>query len=126
MAVADSTFLIDLEEERPKALATLERLTEEAQAMRIPAAVWVEYLSTMPPAERAAAARTLERSASFVPFDRDLADVAARLQHDMAARGRELSWHDLHVAATALHLGEPVVSNDRAFRRVPGLDVITH
>lgn len=126
MAVLDSTFLIDLEEERPRALATFDKLVADAHALRIPAAVWTEYLSAMPPSERATAARTLERSATFVPYDRDLADVAARVQHDLATRGREMAWHDLQVAATALHYGEPVVSNDRAFKRVPGLDVMGH
>jgi predicted nucleic acid-binding protein len=38
--------------------------------------------------------------------------------------GRALAWHDAQMAATARVLRERLVSNDQAFQRVPGLDVV--
>ena len=48
---------------------------------------------------------------------------AGRLQ---ASLNFDLGENDLWIAATALRLGWPVVSRDKAFARVPGLHVIVY
>lgn len=126
MVVLDSTFLIDLQRGRRGAAETLEDLLRAGHALRVPAAAWVEYLSAFPEPGLGPAMRALEARATFVAFDRGVAEAAAALQHDLSARGRPLAPHDLQVAATALRLDEPLVSNDRAFRRVRGLVVLGH
>jgi predicted nucleic acid-binding protein len=123
VAVLDTSFLIDLEADEPRAWARLEGLTAAAAPFRVPAAVWIEYLAPMSPAERSDAARALESLVQFVPLDRGIADRAATLQAEMLERGKPLAWHDLQVAATALEVQEEVVSNDARFRDVPGIAV---
>lgn len=101
----------------------MELLTAEAAPLRVPAAVWIEYLAAMSPAERTDASRALESLVTFVPLDRAVADRAATLQSELLERGRPLAWHDLQVAATALELQEDVVTKDARYRDVPGLAV---
>lgn len=123
MTVLDTSFLIHLERGDEKAEAVLEELEGQSGPLRVPAAAWVKFLSTFPPRQRGEAVRRLEASVSFEPFSREAADEAARLQHDLLREGRGLGWHDLQVAAAALYLRETLVSSDRAFRNVPGLDL---
>lgn len=126
MATLDTSFLVAIERRSPAALKVLREIEASAAPSRVPAAVWTEYLSGMTPAKRARAVRTLEGSVTFEPFDRTLADEAARLQHELRRAGATLGWHDLQIATTALHYGEPVVSNDEAFDGVPGLERVIH
>jgi predicted nucleic acid-binding protein len=57
---------------------------------------------------------------------REIADEAARLQADMKRSGTPLGWHDLQIAAAAMYLREPLVSNDKVFAKVPGLQLLDH
>lgn len=49
------------------------------------------------------------------------------LDGELARRGETIGPIDAVIAATALHLGEPVVTrNRRDFERVPGLRVVSY
>lgn len=126
MVVLDATFLLAIERQDPSALALLERLTEDAEPLRIPATVWVDYLSAFDPRRRNEAVRTLVRAASFEPVGRDVADEAARLHYDLRAAMEGDSWVDLLVAATCLRFQERLVSSDAGYDRVPGLVRLGH
>jgi predicted nucleic acid-binding protein len=126
VVVLDTSFLIALERDVVTAWGRMDALQTARSPLRVPAAVWVEYLFPMAPAERSRAVGVLEASVTFEPFTRALADEAARLQNVLREAGTLLGWHDLQVATTALHHGEAVVSNDAGFARVPGLETLTH
>jgi predicted nucleic acid-binding protein len=123
VVVLDTTLLVDLQRGSAKALAALRQLNPP---LHVPAVVWTEFLVGLPPLERQRAAAKLEASVVFEAYGREIAEGAARLGYEMAQEGNVLGIADLQVAATALHLGEPLVSNDASFRRVPGLDVKPH
>jgi predicted nucleic acid-binding protein len=126
MVVLDSTFVSDFVNRRRGALARYDQLDADGETIRVPAAVWVEVLHAFAPAKRAQVARLLEGRALFVDFTRELADEAARLQHELRREGTPLGWHDLQIATTALHFREALVSNDEAFDAVPGLARLDH
>lgn len=126
LVVLDTTFLIALERAEKAAQALYERLLDEGAAMRVPAAVWVEYLAPMDAATRRKARSTLEDSVIFEPFSREAADEAADLQHELLAVGRRLGWHDLQVAATARLHREPLVTRDDALQGLPGIETVAH
>ena len=61
-----------------------------------------------------------------VPITEAVARVHAEVWAQLARRGDVVGAHDLWIAATALAHGFGVVTrNDRDFRRVPGLRVLT-
>jgi predicted nucleic acid-binding protein len=123
MAVLDTTFLVSLEEAKETAEERYLDLQAGREPVRVPAAVWTEYLSGFPPRERDEARETLEAATSFEPFTRRMADESARLQHELMRAGDTLGWHDLQVATTALHYDEVLFSSDGRFEVVPGLAV---
>jgi predicted nucleic acid-binding protein len=126
VAILDTTFLIALERGDASARRLYESFIERGQAIRVPAAVWVEYLSPMSAALRRKARSTLEGAVIFEAFDRDLAEEAVDLQHELFGAGRRLGWHDLQVAATARLKREELVSNDAALLDLPGIETVTH
>ncbi len=121
MTVLDTTVLVDRTRKHPGAIAKVVGLQRQGSILRIPAMVWVEFLSPLAPHARAIATKQLEGAARFEDFDRTLADEAARLQHEMDRAGLRLAWTDLQIATTALHYNEPLISNDKGFDKVPGL-----
>lgn len=125
MTVLDTSFLVALEGGSDGAEALLDDLRERRDALRVPGAVWTEYLSGFDPIPREEARAVLEAEVTFEAFTRTLADEAARLQAELADGGEPLGWHDLQVATTALHHDEPVVTVDAGFEAVPGLGVLS-
>jgi predicted nucleic acid-binding protein len=91
----------------------------------LPTAALLEYLVGVNPGRRALVANDLRAAVELHPFGEPEADVAVQLYDELSARGQRLGWPDLQIAATALHLGEALVSNDKAFRAVPRLDVLS-
>lgn len=121
MAVLDTTALIDAERGLPAALQAIRKAQAAGEAVRIAAASWIEYLSPLSEGRRLDAIGRLLASASFEPMTRELSEAAAALQHTLLQRGEGLAWHDLQVAATALHYREPLLTRGRDFARVEGL-----
>ena len=59
-----------------------------------------------------------------VPIDDDVATSWARLRILLRDKGRKMPVHDSWIAATAMALGVPVVTQDDDFPEVNGLDVL--
>lgn len=126
MAVLDSTFLIAIERREATSFELLDQLRSQAEPCRVPAACWLEFVSSYPAARQAAAGRALDEMTLFAEFGRREVEVAARLQAQLRDAGRKLSWHDVQVAATAIALDELLVTNDRRFEEVPNLRTLGH
>jgi predicted nucleic acid-binding protein len=59
-----------------------------------------------------------------VPIDEDVAAAWARLRVSLRDLGLRMPVNDSWIAATAIALGVPVVTQDEDYVRVPGLGVI--
>ena len=59
-----------------------------------------------------------------VPVDEDVAGAWARLRVTLRDLGIRMGVNDSWIAATALALGVPVVTQDADYVTVPGLDVV--
>ena len=59
-----------------------------------------------------------------IPVDEDVAAAWARLRVSLRDRGQRMAVSDSWIAATALALGVPVVTQDDDYVEVPGLAVI--
>lgn len=60
-----------------------------------------------------------------VPIDEPAAEAWARLRVSLRDSGRKMPVNDSWIAATAIALGIPVVTQDDDYVDVPGLDVLT-
>ena len=67
---------------------------------------------------------TLAQAFDAVPIDEPVAEAWANLRIALRSRGRRMPVNDSWIAATAMALRIPVVTQDADFATVPGLDVI--
>lgn len=69
---------------------------------------------------------TLQEVLAFepLPIDVAVADAWARLRVELRDIGQRIPGNDSWIAATALALGVPVVTQDDDYSAVPGLEVI--
>jgi hypothetical protein len=83
-------------------------------------------LAATDPDARARRLATLTRVLTIepVPVDDDVADHWARLRVRLSDAGRRLGVNDSWIAATALALGVPIVTQDDDYDDVPGLEVV--
>lgn len=124
MVVLDASVLIEVDRRRPAATRLVERMESSALPFSVPATALMEFLTGFEPDEQREKSRILQRRARVVPFAVEVAELAARLQTSLLAAGLRRSWSDVQVAATALHLGEPLATMDRDFEDIPGLQFL--
>ena len=73
---------------------------------------------------RRAFAEELRRDMVVHPVTVEIAELAGRIEGEQATRGVSITFQDLLIGATALHLGYAVATlNVRDFQRIPGLSV---
>lgn len=128
MTCLESTFLVDLLRSDQAATAVAESLDEAGERPSVTpvsaAEVWVgAELGTDP--ERAAAARLIE-SLTWLDFDRGSARLAGSIQAALVREGDEIGIADCMIAAMAIEHDETLVTRDRVFERIPGLDLRTY
>jgi predicted nucleic acid-binding protein len=70
-----------------------------------------------------ARAQTILAALPCEPITEQVAEVYGRLKASLDSRGLALQDNDLWIAATALTLSAVLVSRDRAFASIPGLQV---
>lgn len=77
-------------------------------------------------ANRSSFAEAVFESFAVIPFGLAEARIHAGIWATLAAKGRMIGAHDLQVAATAVSTGSSLVTlNQKHFKRVPGLAVLT-
>jgi predicted nucleic acid-binding protein len=74
--------------------------------------------------DRRLATLTAALAMAPVPVDDDVAAAWARLRVMLRDLGLRMGVNDSWIAATALALGVPVVTQDEDYVRVPGLEVV--
>ncbi|MAZ78180.1 MAG: VapC toxin family PIN domain ribonuclease [Legionellaceae bacterium] len=82
----------------------------KTQAIKMRRSAFVEYIIT---------------KIAAIAFDDTIARIHAELHAHLIKKGKMIDAHDLIIAATAIHSGFPVLTNNvREFERVPGLKLI--
>jgi predicted nucleic acid-binding protein len=121
--IADTTFLIDLHEEQA---SRREGAASGFLARMRAAPIRVTIISA---AEFAAGFDDLRAAREFLsrfPLIRlfpEAAFEASRIDRELMRAGGRLGENDNWIAGIARYYGEPLISNDAAFHRVPGLRV---
>lgn len=121
-ALADTSIFIALEQHRiasaPGPLAVSVVTIAELR---------LGVLSARDAPSRADRLRTLQRALSSEPFPVDdrVSDAWAEMTVALRGVGKRLTTNDSWIAATAIAHDLPLVTQDRDYDGVPGLDVVT-
>lgn len=130
--ILDTSYLGDLVERDPDAVAVSEKLDSSGGPQRLPAAVVWELFYGLGKMGDATGLRRRYSAlvGGTVPLDLDdsVARRAGTLRGKHAASDglSDLDGADSVVAAHRLALDEPVVTNDSDFQAVDGLEVVTY
>lgn len=124
LPVIDATALINIER-RPDAFAGfIAALRADGEPLVVPIQAAIEFSSGM--TDPAEAMRKVRQAFTVVPMGPDIALEAARIAKHAHRTGTFPGWADIQIAATALHEGMAVVSNNRSHFEPLGLEVIEH
>jgi predicted nucleic acid-binding protein len=124
--IADTTFLIDLLREQKTGKPG--RATRFLEANRSV----VLHTTVISVGEVAAGFENIEDARNFfsrLPLLRLAMDTVyecSRVDYELRRIGARLGENDIWIAGIARYYSEPLISNDKAFNRVPGLKVISY
>ncbi|MHC1624397.1 MAG: type II toxin-antitoxin system VapC family toxin [Methermicoccaceae archaeon] len=125
MALADTSFLIDL----MKKDAGARKLYNRVSTISIPSVVVAELMAGV---EKKGNSNAIRRVDNFLSafmcagFTCEVAREYGKLYALLYSKGKPIPEFDMMIAATALHHGEPLITKDKHFREVPGLEVIEY
>lgn len=127
MAVADTTFVIDLLVGDEGALRKLDELVARSEALWLPAVALheLEYGASLhrDAARERQRIRELEAAMPVVPFDAAQARIAGEMEAALELAGKRPGRVDVQVAALGRLRGEPVLTRDRRFPKADGVRV---
>ncbi len=128
MVSLDSCFLIDLLDGDSGAVRTAEDLdnTGQTKFVTAPAAAEVLLGGSYLGGTYLARTRSLIDRLGLLSFDREAYHEAARIGAALLSTGTPIGQADLSVAAISKRHGEPVITRDPVFARIPGLSVVSY
>lgn len=124
----ETTFLVDLLNEASAAMRRARTLEEsgEPKCVTPPAAAEVLIGAYFLGGRELAKAHELLESLTLLPFDPEAYHEAGKIGADLLARGEALGAADLFIAAVTKRHGQRLLTRDRSFARVRGLQVETY
>lgn len=127
VAIADTSFLIDLLIDRGEAAGKLDELIEIGEPLWVPAISLHElyYGAGLHEASEREheRVRRLEQALPPVPFTAEAARLAGRIEAEMERVGDRPSRADVQIASIALARGEALVTADGGFEHIEGLSL---
>ncbi|MDD1690173.1 MAG: type II toxin-antitoxin system VapC family toxin [Methanoregula sp.] len=121
----DTCFLIDLMKGDPDA----EQVTQLHNPLKTTSISSAEFLYG---AKKSGKKKVYDVSEKFLhffpvlPFDAESAVIYADIASSLSGRGRHISTFDELIAAIALRHDEPLVTRDRHFSIIDGLDIVSY
>ena len=124
----DSSFLIDLLDEDPGAIAKLDELEDEQTPVGIPALVVTEVGVGLDIVREQQLFDDMIASVPVLPFDRAASTRAVEIQQGLQAAGKGIGAVDVMIAGTAAESSDATVltRNVDEFARVEAIEVETY
>jgi len=125
LTIVDTCYLIDLMNGDTGA----EEITGHYNPLRTTAVSSAEFLFG---AKRSRKKKIYDISEKFLrffpvlPFDAESAVIYAEIAHTLSGNGRHISTFDELIAAIAIRHGEPLITRDRHFSAIDGLEIISY
>jgi len=123
----DTTFLIDLHWELSgKSASGALHFLRDRPTVRFHVSV-VSALEFLEGFEDVAKGNRCLAPFKLIPLDETMSRTGSRIRRALRAEGRLIGDFDILIAATALQMGEPLVTaNAEHFQRVAGLECVTY
>ncbi|MCK9581322.1 MAG: type II toxin-antitoxin system VapC family toxin [Methanoregula sp.] len=121
----DTCYLIDLMKGDPDA----EEITKIHNPLRTTSISSAEFLYGAKKSQKKNACDLSEKFLRFfpvLPFDAESAVIYADIAHALSGHGRHISTFDELIASIALRHDEPLVTRDRHFSTIDGLEIISY
>jgi predicted nucleic acid-binding protein len=125
VTLADTCFLIDLMNGDPDAA----EVTKNHKPLRTTSVSSAEFLYGAKKSGKKNVYEVAEKFLKYfpvVPFDAESAVIYAEIASNLSGTGRHISTFDELIAAIALRNDEPLVTRDRHFSAVDGLEIISY
>jgi len=125
LTIVDTCFLIDLMKGDHGAMA----MTKLHNPLKTTAISNAEFLYGAKMSSKKRAGEVAEKFLRFfpvIPLDAEAAVIYADIAHGLSGRGRHISTFDELIAAIAIRNNEPLLTRDRHFSAIDGLDVISY
>lgn len=110
--ILDTSFLVDLEHERPAAVDAWRRLVESRETMFLPSPALAEYLARLANPDKGA--EYLRGATQGLVFGEAEALAAAALARRAFKDGRFPGWNDIFIAACAKEKGDLEILSSNA------------
>ena len=125
MTLVDTCFLIDLMKGDPDA----EQITSHNKHLKTTSISSAEFLFGAKKSGKKNVYEVSEKFLNFfpiVPFDAESAVIYADIAHGLSQKGRNISTFDELIAAIALRHDEPLVTRDRHYAAIEGLELVSY
>lgn len=106
-----------------------EEITRRYNPLRTTAVSSAEFLFGAKKSGKKKACDISEKFLRFfpvLPFDAESAVIYAEIAHTLSGNGRHISTFDELIAAIALRHDEPLVTRDRHFSVIDGLEILSY
>lgn len=127
MAIADTSFVIDVLAGDEGALRKLDEIVGRSEALWLPAVALheLEYGASLHanPVRERERIREVEGAMPVVPFDAAQARLAGEMEAQLELAGEKPGRVDVQIAALGRLRAEPILTRDRKFPRLAGLRI---
>lgn len=125
MTIVDTCYLIDLMKGDRDAEG-ITRLHNPLSTTSVSSAEFLHGAKKSGKKDVYAVSEKFLRFFPVLPFDAESAVIYAELAHTLSGSGRHISTFDELIAAIALRNNEPLVTRDRNFSAIDGLEIISY
>jgi len=123
--VIDTSIIIAYLRAKNKAKTRLQNLPDDAIIYISSVSLYELYIGATSP-QKWVDIRTLTEDIPVLSFGQEVAEKSAIIFHELKKTNQLIEFRDIFIAATAIVHHLPVVtSNEKHFKRIQGLDIIT-
>lgn len=129
MYLFDTSFVIDLFRHERKAVEFARKADDESRLKAVSVVTYHEVMRGLffiGDEQKVVQGEAALSRFDVLPYSTEIARVAAKIDANLAKSGQMLSFPDIVIAATAIFYGLKLVTRDKHFSRIEGLEVVSY
>lgn len=125
MIILDTDVLIEIERGNDRIISKMNSLKRLHREVGLTSAVYAEAMYGYLSIGKQERGREFLGAFKIIGFDKESAKIFAGLKHDLDKKGQPVPVFDLITASCVIRNGATLVSGDRHFAHIPGLNLIS-